>query len=498
MKNIIHKAYLLLVFILPVIILSSCDKYLDEMPSKSSNVEIKTAKQLGALLSSYYPFFGQLNKSVLFGSDDYEIPVALYDAYPSKFKHEDLMWYLWDVDNIKTKREDKYLEDEYKKIFIANVVLANVDKVEGDTKYKEQLRAEAHFIRAYSNWSLANTYCLPYSTKNFNELGLSYKTETNYEQNIKRKTLKETYDFIESDLSEALKSTNNDITQIWRGNIYAIKAFMARFLMFKGDYVNGLKYANEVLAVKNTLVDYNTEMKYDKDIIIKHEGKQFNIKVPQSFYNQLDPVDTFEWKEFLYLRVLVSNTEWFIPSKSLLNLYDKTNDLRYKYHIVEDYSYNKGIFKVSAPGYFFFNTENLPSGPTVAEMYLIKAECNARLGRSSEAMTAINTLRAKRMISGSHVNLTASSNDDALIKVLQERRRECPFSARWFDIRRFNNNETAVDDVVLKRSFYPYDTKDILRNQPVKEYTLSKLRYAAPFIDKEISLSYGQLEQNKY
>ena len=235
---------MLAIFISIITSFYSCDKYLEDSPSKSSNIEVKTVDHLDAILASYGEFYSEFNNPAIYSSDDYELPIELYNARRSHFYMDGIMWYLWDVDSRILNNYDNLLSGEYKKIFYANMVLSMLDRVSGSAEKKEQLKAEAHFVRAYSNFVLANTYCLPYSSANMQELGLPLKTETSYEQSIKRSTLKETYDFIEADLAEALKQNNNDVKQFWRGNIYAVKAFMARFLMFKGDYVNAQKYSD--------------------------------------------------------------------------------------------------------------------------------------------------------------------------------------------------------------------------------------------------------------
>ena len=208
------------------------------------------------------------------------------------------------------------------------------------------------------------------------------------------------------------------------------------------------------------------------------------------------------WKEFLYFRMLNHESWWYIPSEDLLSLYDQTNDLRYKYHIVEGYSYDRGMTNpaYSYPGYIFFFKDRVPSGPTVAEMYLIKAEALARTNDISGAMTALNTLRAKRMTPGAWVNLSASSSQEAIQHVIDERRREMPFSQRWFDLRRYNNNEDPNDDVIPTKTFYPYTISSVLTSEPVQTYTLPKnsRRWAAPLPRTEIISSEGVIEQNTY
>lgn len=115
-------------------------------------------------------------------------------------------------------------------------------------------------------------------------------------------------------------------------------------------------------------------------------------------------------------------------------------------------------------------------------------------------MTA-NLLRVKRMSSDCPtINLTATSQAEALKVVLEERRRELPFTMRWSDIRRFNNNENPEDDVVIKKQFYPFTSSVVLINEPLKEYVLEpkSRKYACPLPQTDIDASNGQLIQNMY
>jgi hypothetical protein len=202
------------------------------------------------------------------------------------------------------------------------------------------------------------------------------------------------------------------------------------------------------------------------------------------------------------MRLIDHENAWFIPSADLLSLYDKSNDLRYEYHIVEGYSYIAGMNNppYNYPGYIFFSWDKTISGPTVAEVYLIKAEALARMGNLPEAMAAVNVLRSKRMKPGPWVNLAAANKNDAIKKILEERRREMPFAQRWFDIRRYNNNEDPDDDVILTRTFYPYSSTSILVNETPKTFTLPKnsRRFAAPIPQADIIASNGALIQNRY
>ena len=190
----------------------ACNDFLDEQPSKSTRLPITHTEQLDALLANYTDFCEEPNRAAFCGHDDWEFPVELYQGQPMFFPGPDaiLQTYLGDYENLAKKNDpfwggDGYKSGEYSKIFRANVVLQSLDNIEGTGEDKARLKAEAHFIRAYSHWNLVNTYALPYTAANASEPGVPLKKSTSFEEAAARATIEETYRFIESDLQEALK-----------------------------------------------------------------------------------------------------------------------------------------------------------------------------------------------------------------------------------------------------------------------------------------------------
>ncbi len=491
--------------------LGSCKKFLNEKPNKTSSLEVTKASQLDALLNAYSSFYTEGNRTAIYGTDDFGFTTSLYNARPGTFSMAAVLFGLWDIDYLPDDTREVFWSGEYRKIFTANMVLEYLPKVSGTEDEKAILKADAHFIRAYSYWVLANTYCLPYTDANKNELGVPIKTGISFELPVERQPLEKVYQQIESDLAEAMKSpvllVQNGKARHWRANKAGINGFAARYYLNRNNYAEALKYADAALKEYNTLVDYNTEMRYGRDQTITIDAgtpnaKTVTIKYPYTHDNQVDFTDMLGWKEFLYFRMLNHESWWYVPSQELLALYDQTHDLRYRYHMVKGYSYDRGMTKPSYdyPGYIFFFKDRIPSGPTVAEMLLIKAECQARTNLPNDAMLTLNQLRAKRMEPGDWVNLSAADKADAIKKVLQERRREMPFSQRWFDIRRFNNNEDPADDVVLTKTFYPYTSAVVSTSEAPKVYSLPKdsRRFAVPIPRTEIISSNGVIVQNKY
>ena len=490
----------------------SCKKFLEEAPSKTSSLVVKTTAQISALLDNQNTFYLEESRTQIYSTDDCGITVDLFNGGRGVFSVIAAFQFLtWDTQYIPDDTRETFWSGEYKKIFNANLALNNIDNVTGSDADKAIIKADAHFIRAYSYWVLANTYCLPYTEANKGEPGVPIKTSTSFDEAMERQPLEKVYQQIESDLAEALKTplslTQSGKPRHWRASKAGVNAFAARYYLNRNNNAKAIEHANAALADYSTLVDYNTEMRYGKDQSVTINSgtptaQTVVLKYPYTHDNQSDQTDMIGWKEFLYFRMLNHGSWWYVPSLDLLNLYDKTNDLRYQYHIVEGYSYDRGMTKPSYdyPGYIFFFKDRLPSGPTVAEVLLTKAEAQARSNDPGGAMTTLNILRAKRMKPGAWVTLVATGKDDAIKKVLEERRREMPFVQRWFDIRRYNNNDDPNDDVVLTRTFYPYNASNVLFNEPVKTYTLPKnsRRFAAPIPRTEIISSNDVIKQNTY
>ncbi len=528
MKYIFRNKILGLVLLFTI--LESCSKiddFLGVIPNKSLSKPLQSIDELDGILGLYTTFWRESSGTEYAGSDDFGVLKEIHDSYAGIYGGTSMNYMLlpaiWDIPAVENSGDRGWAE-AWTKIFSANMVLGNLGNVEGSDARKAELKAEAHFIRAYDMYTLANLYCLPYTsfnTKNKAEMGLPLKQSVSFDESVARATLEETYKFIEADLQEALKITtpllraSDGVPRCWRGNTAGVKGFAARYYLYQGDYAKALTYANQALSEYSVLVDYNLNSKtggmtwgkpstYTIDQGTASQ-KSVTVNYPYGHDNQSDNTDRIAWKEHLYMRFVYNGSWWFIPSRELLALYDQTNDRRYEYNYVKGYSYDRGCTKPSYnyPGSIRFFKDNLPSGPTVSEMYLIKAECLARQNNLTEAQAAVNTLRAKRILNtagAAVINLTFSSKDDAVKKILEERRRELAFVSRWFDVRRLNNNDDASDDVVMKRTFYGYTSSAILNLEAVKTYTLPKdsRRFACPIPYTDLVSGQGVLKQNTY
>ncbi|WP_418990768.1 RagB/SusD family nutrient uptake outer membrane protein [Alistipes sp.] len=526
LKNIALSALLLLMASAFV----ACDEWLDEDPSKSTKKTFRTADQLDAILGYYYQFMDDGEKTALLGTDDFHIAPEFQDNKAASWGIISLDRILWSTENENGRSET--WQKNYTKIYYANLVLHYIDEVSGDAAYKANLKAEAHFLRAYSMFEIALVYTPYYDGSNGNELGLSLKRTISFEESIARASLADSWAFIDADLQEALKITapyvSNGKRRNWRATTAAVHAFAAHYYLYRGDLKSAYDHADAALKEYSTLKDFNdpTQMRHYERPMQKtintaenlgpgNTKEELNIWYPYTYTQSDTELNLFEWEDVLYARTTGYPSWDLIPSPGLLDTYktdikdgDPQNDLRYKYFMLEDATVLRGYYDGSLDGkpafrypvYKVFYESDIIAGLTVGEMILIKAEVQARQGDHTAAMNTLDPLRRARIATAAYTPLTATDKADAIKKILQERRREMPFSIRWYDMKRLNANDDPSDDITVTRTFYPFNKNTVLTNDPVKTYTLepgSRL-YAVPLPRTELEKAKGQLQQNTY
>lgn len=514
-------------YIIPIVlgmtlsVMTSCDDFLDKDPSKSTSKTITDVSQLDALLASYTALYSESDQSFL-GTDDYGLTPENAKARTSSTSSDDLDVFTWSGECNRSNRN--LWDGEWSKVFRANLVLNNVDGVDGSDAEKARVKAEAHFMRAYSMFKLAVCYCLYPNDGNSAELGLPLKATTSFEETVARQPLGETFDFILADIEEALKIdkklVNNGTIENWRATTASVNAFAARVNLYLGNMEAAKKYADAVLAEYSEMKDFNdpTEMYYhdvnDTYVINMGTPQQETITVrypytKQQFYGTNGYPEFLGWKELLYSRAMSYASWWYLPSDDLLATFGRDikdgnpdNDLRYRYFVVEDFGLRYSVRTDAGrqPGYCQFYFDNLISGPTVAEMLLIRAEVLARSAQGDFGMADVNKLRKARIATEAYTPMTASSAADALKKIIDERRREMPFTMRWYDLKRYNSNSDASDDVTVSHPFYPYTSSAVQMQDAVVNHSIaagSRL-WALPIPNVDILRSDNVLVQNQY
>ncbi|MBB5440660.1 tetratricopeptide (TPR) repeat protein [Pedobacter sp. AK017] len=371
--------------------------------------------------------------------------------------------YTWGKDNFYENLESPEWGTPYKRIYVANVVIDGLKTLKisknEQTKYNA-IKGRALFFRAWNFKVLLDLFTLPY-VESSAEISLGIPLRLNSNLNIKssRPNLKDSYNQVISDLREAillLPDRGLFPTQPSKGSCYAL---LAKIFLTLGKYDEALKYSNECIGIYPEIMDYNSFETAEFSFTTQTEGY-----LPEIIFHVATPGASF----MSLSRLLVD--------PALYEMFDN-EDLR-KTMFFHSISGGKG-FKGS------YDLKFLKfSGIAVDEVYLIRAECYARIGEKALAIKDINSLLVKRYKKGAFIEREVSSNEEALALVLIERRKELCFRGiRWSDLRRLNLDPKL--SVNLSRQL----------NNVVYTLPANDKRYSFPIPELEIQAS--GIQQNE-
>lgn len=347
----------------------------------------------------------------------------------------------------------------YSLIAIANICLEGIAKIpvtQLNQNPYNQVKGTALFLRANSYLNLLEAFAKPYNANTADkDLGIVLKLTSSLDERVERSSVKKCYDQIISDLNEAAKLLPGQTTVQIRPTSIAAKALLARTYLLLENWTLAAQMATEALSVNSFLIDFNTI--------------STSATIPFPSLQNKNP-------EVIFYTEMTSGLEYgsngsFIDSTFYQSYHN--NDLR-KLIFYRVFN-NKPIFK----GYYTGRTITPFGGIAINELYLIRAEALARLNEYSNAMSVLNSLLIKRWRTGTFVPLTANNAEDALSKIITERRKELPFTGHlpWMDLRRLNKDNRFAR--TLKRTIMG------------KEYILlpNSPNYVLPIPDEEIRFS---------
>ena len=146
----------------------ACDSFLDKQPSATSDAPITEVSQLLSLYD-YVTNTYEYDYPGVYATDDYGVPLALYDASPITFGADQMSLYALSSEVMETTTGNNVWEYEYAKIFNANTIIASVGSVNGSQEEKDEALCNAYLMRGWSFFRLATVHCLPYSEANRSE-----------------------------------------------------------------------------------------------------------------------------------------------------------------------------------------------------------------------------------------------------------------------------------------------------------------------------------------
>ena len=402
--------------------LTGCNDFLDIKP-KGEKIP-KTVTDYETLLN--YESVQKVSDTYpTYLTDDVYLPdVAQGTATPglNSVEQSILNLYLFKKDVFGEAQDDGFWFASYNRIYYYNTVIDNIMNAEGPSEQqKHSIQAEALISRALEYLYLVNGYAKHYDVRTAEtDPGVPLILDEDIsKKDLVRASVKDVYAQIQSDLQAALPN----LPAQPKGNAFrASKAagygILAKMYLYMGNYTEALKAANEVLAINNSLLDLK------KYAVVKVQSSIGRTNVPQD----IDNPENIYIKFAPYVYGLSSKV---FGSDELISLFSE-DDMRLQIYFTKNFRNIPTDKYVWAP---YLRANLAVSSP---EIYLIAAECEAREGSVERAMALINKLRDNRI--KNNTDVVATDRNDALQKVLEERRRELAMSGmvRYIDLKRLN------------------------------------------------------------
>ncbi|MFY0255351.1 RagB/SusD family nutrient uptake outer membrane protein [Chitinophaga sp. 30R24] len=418
-------------------IISGCDKFLDIKP-KDKFIPVTVSDYENMLNSGTMVNYGDYFEDLL--SDDVYLPEGDPGNLFTKQQLPGRRIYTFNPNVNDQGTPQPMWSESYKRIFYCNTIINNImNATEGTAENKRSVRAEALLGRAMEHLALVNMYAQHYDAATAaTQLGVPIALVADINAKFKRNTVKEVYDQIISDANEAIPDlpVKHKLTK-FRACKAGGYALLSRVYLFMGDYDNAKKNADLALTLQSELANMN---KYNVTV----PGPFPNIPgtplgwtdIPDGQYN----TETIVARHFLRPFGLGMDVCASPELTALFSSDDKRWALFYAdgWPPAPPYNYmNRFHVRLFLRGDYYSNYLNVP------ELYLNRAECNARSNNLAAALDDINKLRVNRIDPSTYQTFTpADFNNDAekvLRFVLEERRRELAFTnMRVIDLKRLN------------------------------------------------------------
>ncbi|MDB5136365.1 MAG: SusD family protein [Mucilaginibacter sp.] len=375
----------------------------------------------------------------------------------------------------------------YKIISDANTVIEQGEKQSNPSAATKQLIGECYFLRAFCHFNLVRLFAQPYSI-NPTAPGIIIRTSTTDNAQKARSSVKDVYTQIIADATKGATLMNAP-----RGVQYATKeaaeALLSRVALYQEDNQNAIAYANQVISsgkftessasafpsmfanapgnpetifcvAFTTLDDYGKEGSIASQYYSNGNsgwGEEYASQPLRNLYAQ-HPEDV--------------RTSYIVPLKDSTGTIQTKNGIQIYY--VTKFSFQGGSPTLSSPIMF-----------RLSEMYLNKAEAEAKLGQTGAALGDVDIIRKNRGLQGSLYNGIVPAGSTALSVVLQERRLELAFEGhRTYDVYRnkLNMNRTYWGYHLpgLKESDIDLNTDPANYDGMIIPYNSTKIIYYIP------------------
>lgn len=417
-----HNIVIVILLLFWLGINSACKKFLDKKPDNNLAVPTKL-EDLQALLDlSQYM---NLQQSPSFGessADDYFLTADRFNAL--SFDQQGI--YTWN------RTEYRFQNDwskAYLPVYNANYCLEQLNAITKTQQNQSQwnnVKGAALFYKSYNYLNLLGVFAKAYdpSTAAIDK-GIVLRNSSDFNIPSVRANVAEAYRDVINLAKEAIPLLPDLPVHVMRPSKAAAYGLLARAYITMRIYDSAFVYADKCLQLKADLINYNADSDINGSISANVPFKKFNKET--IFYTEMNA-------NFSTHRTNIA----FIDS--VLYASYQNNDLRK----TAFFRSNTGRFQFK--GSYAGSATIFFSGIATDEIFLIRAEANARAGRITEAMNDLNTLMIKRWRNTvPFPQYVANTKEEALAIILAERRKElCMRGLRWPDIKRLNKEAANI------------------------------------------------------
>lgn len=437
------RLHILLFF--AIALLTSCSKDFLEVIPQGKRIATTTSdydqlmNNMDYFQDNPYAPFGWIEPQIMGDEVAASTPLLSVNPFASRL-------FNWEAEVYQDKDEaPTFLKASVTNLYTFNKVIAEVmDATEGTATQNAALRGEALASRAWTNFQMINYYAKPYNgTTASSDPGFPIITKPDAtSQQYPRSTVQAMYEQIIADLQDAIKVLPVTPKIRTRFSKPAAEGLLGKVYVFMGRYTEALSLFN---AAFNDLSGSSVKL-FDYNQISGPVDPNYGPAGPGNDQN--------DFTEAIISKIFTNNPQLggSISNRGLLlttqaaSLYDN-RDLRlllYSDRSFDGSANAAGLLRKYGVRYTRY-------GLQLSELYLLRAECLARLGDLPGAVADLERLRKNRMPADAYAVGTAIANDQtALVKfVIDERIREFAMEGyRWFDMRRL-----SVDPLFAGKAF---------------------------------------------
>lgn len=379
---------------------TGCSDYLDNVP-KGEKIPTTLEDFTNLMGDEYTNHREDVTQAVILLNDRFVNSSSL-SYYP--------LWkanYFWDesVDRIKENKADETTYyNGYAAISTANLVIENAPSATGAEADKAIAVAQAKILRARKYFTLVNYYSKTYNPSTAaTDGGVPYITSAAVGAAWSQPSVQTVYDNILKDIDEALPNLPERSQNVLYADKATGYAFAARVYLQMQQYDKALENAREALSRNDKLFDW-VEFYNNNSSVLGNPTVYQTISSPMGH----DFVENYTFSHGSSSNQ-GSENQVTIARAAAFEQGDAQFMSRWKLRTVgSDTYYNSNL-----RGYFN------KGGLTTTEVYLIEAECLARLGNISDAMDIVNKVRKMRILPAIYQPLTAASVADAVKAVIK-------------------------------------------------------------------------------